>query len=309
MSVRGVQCARTLRIRKALLTSRGGCWRRTTEQHIGHSGLSLHNRGPVTYLCMKKHLTTTITLPLLTLLMIASFTHVDAQVGSGLTGSTGNGVSVGTSADARATTSIDGSIIGNVDERVGSSDGRVGVDGDVSVSSDVDARAPGSAAISSDTGLRAAQDIGSIEAESGIPLSTRVETEEQLEAYTRAVAAASPEIVEARTSESEVIVVSRGEGRLFGLMPVTLVYETRVKLHAQNGSRVSVSLPWWHIFTRKSFDEAQVEQQVRARVETVLASRTQAENEVAVKAQVVEAVAGSFTAQGEVATQKSVEVR
>lgn len=85
------------------------------------------------------------------------------------------------------------------------------------------------------------------------------------------------------------------EGKLFGLMHVTLKSKTTVEVDEEGKLEVHSDLPWWNFMvTKKNHAESEIESRIRDNA-TVMAA-TEVEANAAVKAQVVEAIVAELNA-------------
>ncbi len=85
------------------------------------------------------------------------------------------------------------------------------------------------------------------------------------------------------------------EGKLFGLMQVTLKSKTIVEVDEEGKLEVHSSLPWWNFMvTKKDHAEAEIESRIRNNATIMAAAEVEAN--ATVKAQVVEAMVAELNA-------------
>ena len=85
------------------------------------------------------------------------------------------------------------------------------------------------------------------------------------------------------------------EGKLFGLMQVTLKSKTTVEVNEGGELEVHSNLPWWNfLVTKKNHAESEIESRLRDNATIMAAAEVEAN--AAVKAQVVEAIVAELNA-------------
>ncbi len=133
-----------------------------------------------------------------------------------------------------------------------------------------------------------------------ITLAEDVRSEADLEVYVHNLAATEEKVSEVEIDSDdngawEAKVSYEHEGKLFGLMQVTLESTTVVEVDEDGKLEVHSNLPWWNFMvTKKNHAEAEVESRLRDNATIMAAAEVEAN--AAVKAQVVEAVVAELNA-------------
>ncbi|MCB9818823.1 hypothetical protein H6788_01450 [Candidatus Nomurabacteria bacterium] len=97
------------------------------------------------------------------------------------------------------------------------------------------------------------------------------------------------------------------EGKLFGLMQVTLKSKTTVEVNEGGELEVHSNLPWWNfLVTKKNHAESEIESRLRDNATIMAAAEVEAN--AAVKAQVVEAVVAELNAHTYIYSSINAEV-
>lgn len=133
-----------------------------------------------------------------------------------------------------------------------------------------------------------------------VAVSEEVRSDADLEVFAANVSIREDKVDEV-TFDSEVTgawetrVVYAHEGKLFGLMPVTVKSTTVVEVDANGELHVDSNLPWWNFMvTEKNHAEAEIESRLRDNATVMAAAEVEAN--AAVKAQVVEAIVAELNA-------------
>lgn len=133
-----------------------------------------------------------------------------------------------------------------------------------------------------------------------IVLAADVKNESDLEVFAHNISAAEEKVSEVEIDSEtngawQAEVSYKHEGKLFGLMSVTLKSTTVVEVDEDGKLEVYSNLPWWNFMvTKKNHAEAEVESRLRDNATIMAAAEVDAN--AAVKAQVVEAMVAELNA-------------
>lgn len=144
-----------------------------------------------------------------------------------------------------------------------------------------------------------------------ITVAGEVRSDEDLEIFTHNVSESEEKVSSAKVESEEngaweAEVSYEHEGKLFGLMQVTLKSKNTVEIDEEGTLEVHSDLPWWNFMvTKKNHAENEIESRLRDNATIMAAAEVEAN--AAVKAQVVEAMIAELNAHTYIHSAINVE--